>query len=50
MERSYNFKIYYKGEFVCSITAHTKWEAIDRAYYGKMEGDPGIDRQKITAR
>ena len=32
MENKYHFNVYYENVCVWSILAHTKWEAIDRAY------------------
>lgn len=33
MEREYLFKVYYDKVFVLDVFAHTKWEAIDKAYF-----------------
>lgn len=47
MEATFLFKIYYDKKFVSTITAHTKWEAIDRAFYIYLYK---YDRKKITAK
>jgi hypothetical protein len=50
MESQHYFKIYYAQAFVCSVVAHTKWEAIDRAFY-KFIGDcPHLERAKFKAK
>jgi len=50
MESQHYFKIYYAQEFVWSVVAHTKWEAIDRAFY-KFIGDcPHLERAKFKAK
>ncbi len=50
MESQHYFKIYYAQAFVCSVVAHTKWEAIDRAFY-KFIGDcPHLERTKFKAK
>lgn len=46
MENTYVFKIYYDKKFVTTITAHTKWEAIDNAFYRYFYE---YDRKKINA-
>jgi len=33
MESTYLFKVYYRKELVCTIEAHTKWEAVDKVYF-----------------
>jgi hypothetical protein len=32
-----------------SIVAHTKWEAIDKAYYKFIGKNPNLDRTKLKA-
>lgn len=50
MESQHYFKIYYAQQLVWSVVAHTKWEAIDRAYY-KFIGDcPHLERTKLKAK
>lgn len=49
MENTYVFKIYYDKKFISTITAHTKWEAIDRAYY-KYFFNENLDRKKLKAK
>jgi hypothetical protein len=49
MENTYTFNIYYDKKWVCDIVAHTKWEAIDKAYYRYLWVD-NIDRSKLKAK
>jgi hypothetical protein len=49
MESLHYFKVYYNKEFVCSISAHTKWEAMDRAYYMYASEMPNLERSKFSA-
>ena len=32
-EAIYRFRITYRGEALCTLLAHTKWEAIQKAYF-----------------
>jgi hypothetical protein len=50
MESVHYFKIYYGNVFVCGITAHTKWEAVDRAYYKFISDSPHLERSKFKAK
>ena len=50
MENNYYFKIYYAHAFVWSVVAHTKWEAIDRAYYKFIDDCPHLERSKFKAK
>lgn len=50
MEATHQFKIYYDKKFVCSIISHTKWEAIDRAFYKYVVMCPTIVREKFKAK
>lgn len=47
MENKYHFNVYYENVCVWSILAHTKWEAIDRAYNRFIGLYPNIDRNKF---
>lgn len=48
MENTYNFKVYYDKKWICDIVAHTKWEAMDKAYY-KYLYESNADRSKLKA-
>jgi hypothetical protein len=50
MENQYFFKIFYDKLYVLSIVAHTKWEAIDKAYYKFIGDRPHLDRAKFKAK
>lgn len=50
MENQYYFKVFYAQSFLCSIVAHTKWEAIDRAYFKFIGDRPHLDRAKFKAK
>lgn len=49
MESQHYFKIFYDKVCVCSVVAHTKWEAIDRAYYKFIGDRPHLVRAKFKA-
>lgn len=50
MENQYHFSIYYKNVCVWSVVSHTKWEAIDKAYYKFVGIYPNIERSKFRAK
>ena len=50
METLYHFSVYYGQVCVWSVAAHTKWEAIDRAYYKFIVDRPNLDRTKFKAK
>jgi hypothetical protein len=50
MENSHYFNVYYGKVCVWSIVAHTKWEAIEKAYYKFIEKHPKLERKKFDAR
>lgn len=50
MEYQYYFKVYYGKICVWSVVAHTKWEAIDKAYYKFVTDKPKLDRSKFSAK
>lgn len=50
METLYHFNVYYGQVCVWSVAAHTKWEAIDRAYYKFIVDRPNLDRTKFKAK
>jgi len=49
MERTYNYKVRYAGKHIRIISAHSKWEAIDRVYNDNIGEYPWIERKKLTA-
>lgn len=49
MESTHYFKVYYGNVLVCNITAHTKWEAVDRAYHKYVIERPNLERSKFKA-
>ena len=50
MESQHYFKIFYGQVCVWSVVAHTKWEAIDKAYYKFTADGMELDRKKMTAK
>lgn len=50
MENQYCFKVYYDKTFVWLVVAHTKWEAIDRAYFKFTADSPHLERSKFKAK
>jgi hypothetical protein len=49
MESKQYYKVRYAGKDICNISAHSKWEAIDRVFYDNISRYPWIVRQKLTA-
>lgn len=49
MESQHYFKIFYDKVCVWSVVAHTKWEAIDKAYYRFIGDRPHLVRAKFKA-
>jgi hypothetical protein len=50
MENQYCFKVYYDKVLVWLVFAHTKWEAVDRAYYKFTVDRPNLERSKFKAK
>ena len=50
MESEYYFKVYYDKVCVWSVVAHTKWEAIDKAYYKFIGDGMELDRKNMKAK
>ena len=50
MESEMLFKVYYGGVFVIDIIAHSKWEAIDKAWTKFSATRPLLVREKFKAR
>ena len=49
MELEHHFKLFYDTKYVCLIVAHTKWEAIEKAYSKFIFEHPYLLRQKFKA-
>lgn len=49
-EDIHEFKVYYQNVFVKSITAHSRWEAEDKAYQMFKEKYPHIIRSQFKAK
>lgn len=50
MESEMVFKIYYRGFFVIDVIAHSKWEAIEKAWAKFSPTKPLLKREKFRAR
>lgn len=50
MERKRRFAIYLNSRQVCTIWAHTKWEAIDRTYLDLIQDYSDIKRSDLLAK
>ena len=50
MENKYYFDVYYGKACVWSVVAHTKWEAIDKAYYKFSAGNSNLERTKFRVK
>ncbi len=48
-ERMYRFHVRYAGKLIQVVTAHTKYEAIDRVYNANVDEYKWIERNKFTA-
>ncbi len=49
MESSYLFKVYYDKVFILDVFAHTKWEAIEKAFSKFAPSRPLLKREKFKA-
>jgi hypothetical protein len=50
MESEMLFKVYYGGVFVIDIIAHSKWEAVEKAWTKLSPTRPLLVREKFKAR
>jgi hypothetical protein len=50
MEQEHLFKVYYEKVFVLDVFAHTKWEAIEKAFSKFAPSRPLLKREKFKAR
>jgi len=46
----YTFIIYYEDERLCTVSAHSKWQAIDKAFYSLYNYSPQINRKLFKAK
>jgi hypothetical protein len=49
MEREYLFNVYIDGRLIKLVSAHTKWEAIDKVYSRLICEYPDLNRSSIKA-
>ena len=49
MEQTQNYKVRYSGKLIRIVTAHSKWEAIDRVYNEFIGQYAWIERRLLTA-
>lgn len=50
MENQYCFRVYHLTYSLGLVVAHTKWEAIDKAYYRFTSDGIELDRKKMKAK
>lgn len=50
MENQYCFRVFHMEHSICLVVAHTKWEAIDKAYYKFTADGMELDRKKMKAK
>jgi hypothetical protein len=50
MENQYCFRVYHLKYSICLVVAHTKWEAIDKAYYKFIGDGMELDRKNMKAK
>ena len=49
-EAEHYFKLFYDGKHVYSVVAHTKWEAIEKAWAKFSPTRPLLKREKFKAK
>ena len=49
MEQTHSYYVRYASKHIKTISAHSKWEAIDRVYNDNIGEYPWIERKKLTA-
>lgn len=49
MEQTFLFRVYYGSVFVKTVVAHSKWEAIEKAYSKLITDYPHLIRSKFKA-
>jgi hypothetical protein len=50
MERQLYFHVYYKGELMCTMCAHSNFEAVDRAFFRYVSEIPNLERSGLFAK
>lgn len=50
METSKPYQVFYDNNYVCTITAFSPYEAIDKVYYIFLNSSDNIDRNKLTTK
>ena len=49
MENQKYFRVTYEKKFIKTLTACTKWEAVDKVYAENISQFPSMKRQKFSA-
>ena len=49
MEKTQSYKVRYASKYIKTISAHSKWEAIDRVYNEFIGQYAWIERRLLTA-
>lgn len=50
METRKPYQVFYDNNYVCTITAFSPYEAIDKVFYMYVWDFPEIDRNKLTTK
>jgi hypothetical protein len=50
METRKPYQVFYDNNYVCTITAFSPYEAIDKVFYIYVSEFPEIDRNKLTTK
>ncbi len=50
MEERKPYQVFYDNNYVCTITAFSPYEAIDKVFYMYVSDFPEIDRKKLTTK
>lgn len=50
METRKPYQVFYNNNYVCTITAFSPYEAIDKVFYIYVSEFPEIERNKLTTK
>jgi len=50
METGRTYKVFYGVNYVCTVTAFSQYQAIDKVYYSYIDKYPHINRKLLTTK
>lgn len=50
METSKPYRVYYANNYVCTVTAFSQFQALDKVFYLYVLNNPEINRQLLTTK